>query len=132
MNLYANAHDVLPAPLLREVQKHWQGTLYVPPPLYSSSNDRALNAIRSGLPAKAVAEQCGISVRRVYRIAAAFPVFPRVPQRDPVQMIAAFRFIDGKMIRFPHETKCAVRDPVRRKKDREPVIGRCILPLTDM
>ena len=69
MNLYANAHDVLPAPLLREVQKHWQGTLYVPPPLCSSSNDRALNAIRSGLPAKAVAEQCGISVRRVYQIA---------------------------------------------------------------
>ena len=69
MNLYANAHDVLPAPLLREVQKHWQGTLYVPPPLYSSSNDRVLNAIRSGLPAKEVAEQCGISVRRVYQIA---------------------------------------------------------------
>ena len=35
----------------------------------SSSNDRALNAIRSGLPAKEVAEQCGISVRRVYQIA---------------------------------------------------------------
>ena len=69
MNLYANAHDVLPAPLLREVQKHWQGTLYVPPPLCSNSNDRALNAIRSGLTAKEVAEQCAISVRRVYQIA---------------------------------------------------------------
>ena len=69
MKLYANAHDVLPAPLLREVQKHWQGTLYVPPPLYSSSNERVLNAIRSGIPAKEVAEQCGISVRRVYQIA---------------------------------------------------------------
>ena len=32
MILYANATEVLPAPLLQEVQKHWQGTLYVPPP----------------------------------------------------------------------------------------------------
>ena len=69
MNLYANATEVLPAPLLQEVQKHWQGTLYVPPPLCSSSNELVLNAIRSGIPAKEVAGQCGISVRRVYQIA---------------------------------------------------------------
>jgi hypothetical protein len=69
MNLYANAHDVLPAPLLREVQKHWQGTLYVPPPLCSSSNAMVLKLIRSGLPANDVAGQCGITIRRVYQIA---------------------------------------------------------------
>ena len=69
MNLYANATEVLPAPLLQEVQKHWQGTLYVPPPRNLNSNAMVLNLIRSGLPAKAVAEQCGISVRRVYQIA---------------------------------------------------------------
>ena len=69
MNLYANAHDVLPAPLLREVQKHWQGTLYVPPLRNLNSNAVVLNLIRSGLPAKEVAEQCAISVRRVYQIA---------------------------------------------------------------
>lgn len=69
MILYANATEVLPAPLLQEVQKHWQGTLYVPPPRNLNSNAVVLNLIQSGLPAKEVAEQCTISVRRVYQIA---------------------------------------------------------------
>ena len=69
MILYANATEVLPAPLLQEVQKHWQGTLYVPPPRCLNSNTVVLNLIRSGLTAKEVAEQCAISVRRVYQIA---------------------------------------------------------------
>ena len=69
MILYANATEVLPAPLLQEVQKHWQGTLYVPPPRNLNSNAMVLNLIRSGLPAKDVAGQCGITIRRVYQIA---------------------------------------------------------------
>lgn len=28
---YANSRDVLPETLLREVQKHWEGLLWVPP-----------------------------------------------------------------------------------------------------
>ncbi len=72
MPLYTHAADVLPAELLSEVQKHWQGLLYIP----TNKKDTTFNpysdvlpAIQSGCPAKVVANVFSIPVWRVYRIA---------------------------------------------------------------
>ena len=39
MSVYANAADVLPSELLKAVQKHWRGLLYIPPVNYKSKAD---------------------------------------------------------------------------------------------
>ena len=40
MSVYANAADVLPSELLKAVQKHWRGLLYIPPVNYKSKADK--------------------------------------------------------------------------------------------
>ena len=72
MCVYSNAADVLPPDLLRKVQKHWRGLLYVPPAPDSPRREdpefiRAM--IRSGCPANDIATVAGVTTRRVYQIA---------------------------------------------------------------
>jgi len=69
---YINAADILPEHILCEVQKYWQGIIYVPRPenlekVKSSKEIRTF--ILKGFSAKDVANICNISVRRVYDIA---------------------------------------------------------------
>ena len=71
MPVYSNAADVLPPELLREVQKHWRGLLYVPPADSPQKEDAEFTRtmIRSGCPASNVASVTGITLGRVYQIA---------------------------------------------------------------
>ena len=50
MSVYANAADVLPSELLKAVQKHWRGLLYIPPVNYKSKADKNFvqNMVASG------------------------------------------------------------------------------------
>ena len=60
MSVYANAADVLPSELLKAVQKHWRGLLYIPPVNYKSKADKNFvqNMVASGTPIGEVAEMC--------------------------------------------------------------------------
>ena len=72
MCVYSNAADVLPPEVLREVQKHWRGLLYVPPATDSpqkEDTDFIRSMIRSGSPAAEIAAIAGVTARRVYQIA---------------------------------------------------------------
>lgn len=72
MPVYSNAADVLPPELLREVQKHWCGLLYVPPATDSPRKEDAeftRTMILSGCPASNVASVTGVTLGRVYQIA---------------------------------------------------------------
>jgi len=71
MPVYTNAADVLPPDLLTEVQKRWQGLLYVPPPERRSKADSELvfNLINGGCTATETAMVAGVTRRRVYQIA---------------------------------------------------------------
>jgi len=72
MPVYTNAADVLPPDLLTEVQKRWQGLLYVPPPerrnKAADPREAVLLAIQSGCPVKDIAVAYGMSSRHVYRL----------------------------------------------------------------
>jgi hypothetical protein len=70
--IYSNAADVLPPELLRAVQKHWRGLLYVPPASDSPQNggvDLIRDLILSGCPAPKIAAIAGVTLGRVYQIA---------------------------------------------------------------
>ena len=72
MCVYSNAADVLPPDLLRAVQKHWRGLLYVPPAPDSPQKEDTefiRSMIRSGCPASDIAAVTGVTARRVYQIA---------------------------------------------------------------
>ena len=58
MSVYANAADVLPSELLKAVQKHWRGLLYIPPVNYKSKADKNFvqNMVASGTPIGEVAD----------------------------------------------------------------------------
>ena len=66
--LYTNAADVLPPELLAQVQKHWQGMIWVPART-PAAHDDVLLLVRNGLSADAVAASLGISISRVYQLA---------------------------------------------------------------
>ena len=66
--LYTNAAEVLPPELLAQVQKHWQGMIWVPART-PASHDDVLLLVRNGLSAEAVAASLGISISRVYQLA---------------------------------------------------------------
>ena len=70
--VYSNAADVLPPDLLRAVQKHWRGLLYVPPAPDSPQKEDTefiRSMIRSGCSAANIATVAGVTTRRVYQIA---------------------------------------------------------------
>ena len=70
MSVYANAADVLPSELLKAVQKHWRGLLYIPPVNYKSKADKNFvqNMVASGTPIGEVADMIGLPPRRIYQI----------------------------------------------------------------
>lgn len=70
MSVYANAADVLPSELLKAVQKHWHGLLYIPPVNYKSKADKNFvqNMVASGTPIGEVADMIGLTPRRIYQI----------------------------------------------------------------
>ena len=72
MCVYSNAADVLPPDLLRKVQKHWRGLLYVPPATIPPRNEETgviRSMILSGSPVAEIAAFAKITPRRVYQIA---------------------------------------------------------------
>lgn len=70
MSVYANAADMLPSELLKAVQKHWRGLLYIPPVNYKSKADKNFvqNMVASGTPIGEVADMVGLTPRRIYQI----------------------------------------------------------------
>jgi len=79
-SISASAADVLPAELLKEVQKYWRGGLLWIPNIdfqeKKENNDRALLLIRAGLSAADVAESCNMKLGHVYFIARKLPDNP--------------------------------------------------------
>ena len=72
MPVYSNAAEVLPPDLLRKVQKHWRGLLYIPLDsnlTQKKDEDFICGMIRSGCSASHIASIAGVSLRRVYQIA---------------------------------------------------------------
>ncbi|MHB9131161.1 MAG: hypothetical protein ACYDBB_08740 [Armatimonadota bacterium] len=67
---YANATHVLPSALLKEVQRHFSGRLYVPAPMDEAQRRRALVLVLNerGLDSKEIAARVRLSQRRVQQI----------------------------------------------------------------
>lgn len=87
MKPYANAADVLPPELVREIQKHFYGILWIPSPdtFYLQRRD-LVHALKSqGIGPKEIANLAGISLRRVYQIL-----------RDNKQDVRRLEAISGK------------------------------------
>ncbi|MHC5056670.1 MAG: hypothetical protein ACYTKD_18405 [Planctomycetota bacterium] len=69
---HVNARKVLPPELLRELQKHCSGYIYVPSTraFYAERKRRVLEFAASGLAVAAIAEAVHMSERRVRQILA--------------------------------------------------------------
>ena len=69
---HVNARSVLPADLLREVQKHCSGYVYVPSnhAFYTQRRRRVVDLAGRGLPVAAIAEAVHVCRRRVRQILA--------------------------------------------------------------
>ena len=67
---YANAKDVLPDELLKELQKYHCGFLYVPSTneFYGNREKLVIELKRSGVGSREVAALAGITIRRVNQI----------------------------------------------------------------
>lgn len=66
--LYTNAAEVLPPELLAQVQKHWQGYMWVPARTHMPQN-KVIQLIQKGLSAEVIADTLGLTPGRVYQIA---------------------------------------------------------------
>lgn len=84
---YANARDVLPPALLRKVQRHWQGMLWVPRApkrrLRLERDRLLLMRYRRGGTIATLAREFGLSRERVRQICKAGIAFP-LPPPDPL------------------------------------------------
>jgi len=72
MGPYANAADVLPPELFKEVQRRWQGTLYIAPPKVEKVDlirKAALEMIKEGCSESEVAVLNDIPISKVRAIA---------------------------------------------------------------
>ena len=67
---YTRAEKVLPPELLKEVQKHHTGLIYVPgdPSFYERRNHEVVRLHQQGLSTKEIAEKVFLSERRVQQI----------------------------------------------------------------
>ena len=72
MKRYANAENILPADLLKEVQKYHTGILWIPTPrrFYQERRQLVIALHMQGVPTKEIANLAGITVRRVNQILA--------------------------------------------------------------
>lgn len=70
---YANAEDILPKDLLREVQKYHTGIMWVPAPgCFYKERRQLVTALKSqGIRTDEIANLAGITCRRVNQILAA-------------------------------------------------------------
>ncbi|MHC5056669.1 MAG: hypothetical protein ACYTKD_18400 [Planctomycetota bacterium] len=69
---HVNARTVLPADLLREVQRHCSGYVYVPSngAFYAERRERVRDLAARGFPVAAIAEAVHVCTRRVRQILA--------------------------------------------------------------
>ena len=68
---YANARDVLPSELIALVQRHYDGLLWIPPPPPEEiveRNEQIQRMHLDGVPVTEIAQQVGLSERRVWQI----------------------------------------------------------------
>ena len=72
MKKYANAENILPADLLKEVQKYHTGILWIPTSsrFYQERRQLVIALHMQGIPTKEIANLAGITVRRVNQILA--------------------------------------------------------------
>ena len=69
---YANARDVLPKELLKEIQKYHTGALWVPEPsgFYQERRQLVIALSEQGIKSVEIANLAGITARRVNQILA--------------------------------------------------------------
>lgn len=72
MKRYANAENILPADLLKEVQKYHTGILWIPTPsrFYQERRQLVIALHMQGISSKEIANLAGITIRRVNQILA--------------------------------------------------------------
>ena len=72
MKKYANAENILPAELLKQVQKYHTGILWIPTPsrFYQERRQLVIALHMQSIPSKEIANLAGITVRRVNQILA--------------------------------------------------------------
>ena len=72
MKKYANAKNILPADLLKQVQQYHTGILWIPTPSRFYTQRRSLvNALHTqGIETREIANLAGITIRRVNQILA--------------------------------------------------------------
>ena len=83
MKKYANAENILPAELLKEVQKYHTGILWIPTPsrFYQERRQLVIALQMQGVPTKEIANLAGITVRRVNQILAV------ERKQDPIRQV---------------------------------------------
>ena len=72
MKRYANAENILPAELLKQVQKYHTGILWIPTPsrFYQERRQLVIALQTQGIASKEIANLAGVTVRRVNQILA--------------------------------------------------------------
>jgi hypothetical protein len=69
MKKYANAADVLPHDLLKQVRQHYHGMLYVPAKNARSNNRQiVLSLFKQKVPVAEIALLTGLTIRRINQI----------------------------------------------------------------
>ena len=78
---YANASEVLPPDLLKAVQSHYTGLLWVPSPnkYFEDRRKLVLTLRQQNVPVREIAQLAGVSVRRVNQILAEEKNVPSTP-----------------------------------------------------
>jgi hypothetical protein len=67
---YANAAEILPSDLVRQIQKYHCGLIWVPSPsnFYQERKDLVIGMFKRGIPTKEIAALAGVSTRRVNQV----------------------------------------------------------------
>jgi predicted transcriptional regulator len=67
---YANAVEILPSELVKEIQKYHCGLIWVPSPsvFYRERKDLVVSLSKKQMPSKEIANLAGVSRRRVNQI----------------------------------------------------------------
>ncbi len=73
MKKYANAENILPAELLKQVQQYHTGILWIPTPsrFYKERRQLVIALHMQGIVSREIADLAGVTVRRVNQILAA-------------------------------------------------------------
>jgi hypothetical protein len=73
MKKYANAKNILPADLLKQVQQYHTGILWIPTPsrFYNERRQLVIALHQQGIESREIANLAGITIRRVNQILAA-------------------------------------------------------------